>query len=120
MLIIVVLLLQDNIPLASKNDFSHQNPDSIRRYFERLTLLETIYEKLTMESNRKPSTLIDTRKLSPVRQDSIILDTSTYSDNDKQHESRQDIVSSRMSHASKTSGTFILRRNQHVDWFIFV
>ncbi|CAF4679690.1 unnamed protein product, partial [Rotaria magnacalcarata] len=30
------------------------NNDSIRRYFERLTLLETIYEKLNIESNKTP------------------------------------------------------------------
>ena len=30
------------------------NSDSIRRYFERLTLLETIYAKLNNESNKKP------------------------------------------------------------------
>ena len=28
--------------------------ESIRRYFERLTLLETIYEKLNIESNKTP------------------------------------------------------------------
>ena len=32
-----------------------QNNDSIRRYFERLTLLETIYEKLNRESNKAPA-----------------------------------------------------------------
>jgi len=31
-----------------------QNDESIRRYFERLTLLETIYEKLNIESTKPP------------------------------------------------------------------
>lgn len=35
------------------------NNDSIRRYFERLTLLETIYEKLNRESNKTPVESMD-------------------------------------------------------------
>ena len=34
-----------------------QSNDSIRRYFERLTLLETIYEKLNRESTKTPTEL---------------------------------------------------------------
>ena len=36
------------------DDLKPNSNDSIRRYFERLTLLETIYEKLNMESNKTP------------------------------------------------------------------
>ena len=39
------------LPDSSKETSQH-NHESIRRYFERLTLLETIYEKLNIESNR--------------------------------------------------------------------
>ncbi|CAF4340269.1 unnamed protein product, partial [Adineta steineri] len=35
-------------------DQNNHNNESIRRYFERLTLLETIYEKLNIESNKTP------------------------------------------------------------------
>ncbi|UJR37809.1 hypothetical protein I4U23_030499 [Adineta vaga] len=42
----------DIIPSAPPKETNEHNQDSIRRYFERLTLLETIYEKLNIESNR--------------------------------------------------------------------
>lgn len=45
--------LLDGVP-SNESDCNPSN-DSIRRYFERLTLLETIYEKLNIESNKKPS-----------------------------------------------------------------
>lgn len=41
------------IEIVQESD--QQNNDSIRRYFERLTLLETIYEKLNRESNKAPT-----------------------------------------------------------------
>jgi hypothetical protein len=40
-------------------ELNQNNNDSIRRYFERLTLLETIYEKLNIESNKKPVQSMD-------------------------------------------------------------
>ncbi|CAF1152230.1 unnamed protein product [Adineta ricciae] len=42
----------DVTPQDSSKETSQHNHESIRRYFERLTLLETIYEKLNIESNR--------------------------------------------------------------------
>ncbi len=46
----------DITPSAPTKEFEHE---SIRRYFERLTLLETIYEKLNIESNKTPVESID-------------------------------------------------------------
>lgn len=47
-------------PSAPPAEELNQNSDeTIRRYFERLTLLETIYEKLNIESNKKPVESID-------------------------------------------------------------
>ncbi|CAF4609599.1 unnamed protein product [Rotaria sp. Silwood1] len=45
----------DITPSTPSNESNrNNNNDSIRRYFERLTLLETIYEKLNFESNKTP------------------------------------------------------------------
>ncbi|CAM4743302.1 unnamed protein product [Rotaria magnacalcarata] len=44
---------ETDITPSSESD-RNANNDSIRRYFERLTLLETIYEKLNIESNKTP------------------------------------------------------------------
>ncbi|CAM4917460.1 unnamed protein product [Rotaria socialis] len=46
-------LSSTDIAPSSESD-RNANNDSIRRYFERLTLLETIYEKLNIESNKTP------------------------------------------------------------------
>ena len=45
-------------PSAPPAEDSNTNA-SIRRYFERLTLLETIYAKLNIESNKKPAESIE-------------------------------------------------------------
>ncbi|CAF0847476.1 unnamed protein product [Rotaria sordida] len=44
---------ETDITPSNESDRNNNN-DSIRRYFERLTLLETIYEKLNLESNKIP------------------------------------------------------------------
>lgn len=41
-------------PPPPPEDLKSNSNESIRRYFERLTLLETIYEKLNIESNKTP------------------------------------------------------------------
>jgi hypothetical protein len=46
-------------PSAPVQESEMNSNDSIRRYFERLTLLETIYEKLNIESNKTPSESTD-------------------------------------------------------------
>jgi hypothetical protein len=48
-----------DIDITPTKEFEHNNNESIRRYFERLTLLETIYEKLNIESNKTPVESID-------------------------------------------------------------
>lgn len=55
--------LIDVIPSAPPEDSNQNNNESIRRYFERLTLLETIYEKLNIESNKTPVQSIQQQKL---------------------------------------------------------
>jgi hypothetical protein len=51
--------LVDITPSAPPEESNHNSNDSIRRYFERLTLLETIYDKLNIESNKTPLESID-------------------------------------------------------------
>jgi len=46
-------------PSAPPEESNNNSNDSIRRYFERLTLLETIYDKLNIESNKTPLESVD-------------------------------------------------------------
>lgn len=45
----------DVLPSAPVQESNSHHNESIRRYFERLTLLETIYEKLNIESKKTPT-----------------------------------------------------------------
>ncbi len=56
--------LLDIQPSAPPEESNQDSNDSIRRYFERLTLLETIYEKLNIESNKTPGESTNQEKLS--------------------------------------------------------
>ncbi|CAF2544318.1 unnamed protein product [Rotaria sp. Silwood2] len=68
----------DIIPSIQSNESNRKNNnDSIRRYFERLTLLETIYEKLNFESNKTPLESINHHQKISTQENSSELSSSS-------------------------------------------
>jgi hypothetical protein len=92
--------LIDVTPSAPPEESDHNTNDSIRRYFERLTLLETIYEKLNRESNKTPLESIDHQKLS----------TQSYHSNEKRMEPKEDIVNHPLIYSPNKSGNHFQKK----------
>jgi hypothetical protein len=87
-------------PEESHNN--NNNNDSIRRYFQRLTLLETIYEKLNMESNKTPVESIDHQKLTTqknINQSSL----KKYQPIEKRMETKEQIINHPHTYSSNTN-----------------
>ncbi|CAF0872469.1 unnamed protein product [Adineta steineri] len=72
-------------------DQNNNNNESIRRYFERLTLLETIYEKLNIESNKTPLETKDHHENCSTQANTTESIPQKHSPVEKQIEIKQDI-----------------------------
>jgi hypothetical protein len=76
--------------------------DSIRRYFERLTLLETIYEKLNMESTKTPVESIDHHH--PQKFSAQENPIQPYHPVEKRIETKEEIINHPQTYSSNKSG----------------
>ena len=104
----------DIVPSAPQQDAEPQSNESIRRYFERLTLLETIYDKLNMEATKStPESIDQPHRFSPYDY-STELPAQKYRMVDSRRET-DTIIPIQIKHSPNHTGRF---QNEHGTKFV--
>jgi hypothetical protein len=107
--------LIDVIPSAPPEESNHNSNDSIRRYFERLTLLETIYEKLNIESNKTPSETMEPhhhQKFS-TKENTTQSSLQKYHPVEKRLGTKEEIINHSHTYVSNKSGNYFQKQKKN-------